>query len=112
MRQAVNNLQSTFTGFGFVGADEVFKVCDQPHPVKVQELIKDCTKGNVDGAMNKLEDLWNYGYSAVDIVTTLFRVVKGIDGMAEYMKLEFIRVSNLFFFRVLTRSLWQKFHHC
>jgi len=94
MRQAVNNLQSTYTGFGMVGPSEVFKVCDQPHPIKVQELIKDCIKGDVEGAMTKLEDLWNYGYSAVDIVTTLFRVVKGMDSLQEYTKLEFIRVSS------------------
>ena len=25
--QALNNLQSTFAGFGFVNADNVFKVC-------------------------------------------------------------------------------------
>jgi len=77
-----------------VGPSEVVKVCDQPHPIKVQELIKDCIKGDVEGAMTKLEDLWNYGYSAVDIVTTLFRVVKGMDSLQEYTKLEFIRVSS------------------
>lgn len=92
MRQAVNNLQSTFSGFNFVGADEVFKVCDQPHPVKVQALILSCVKGDIDNAMSKLEDLWTQGYAAVDIVTTLFRVVKGMDALAEYMKLEFIKV--------------------
>lgn len=99
MRQAVNNLQSTYSGFGFVGASEVFKVCDQPHPLKVQQLIKDCIKTDVDAAMLKLEDLWNYGYSAVDIVSTLFRVVKGMDALQEKLKLEFIRVRiRVFFF--------------
>lgn len=36
LRQALNNLQSTHAGFGFVSADNVFRVCDQPHPVTVQ----------------------------------------------------------------------------
>jgi replication factor C subunit 2/4 len=94
MRQAVNNLQSTYSGFNFVGAEEVFKVCDQPHPVKVQALIKNCIRGDIDEAMTQLEDLWRQGYAAVDIVTTLFRVVKGMEGMAEYMKLQFIKVSS------------------
>lgn len=95
MRQAVNNLQSTFSGFNFVGSEEVFKVCDQPHPVKVQALIKACVRGDIDEAMSKLEDLWRQGYAAVDIVTTLFRVVKGMDALAEYTKLQFIKVSAL-----------------
>ncbi|KAI5475888.1 hypothetical protein MNV49_000721 [Pseudohyphozyma bogoriensis] len=101
MRQAVNNLQSTYSGFNFVGADEVFKVCDQPHPVKVQALIKNCVKGDIDAAMSKLEDLWKQGYSAVDIVSTLFKVVKGMDSMAEYVKLEFIREIGLTHMRIL-----------
>lgn len=93
MRQAVNNLQSTYSGFNFVGPEEVFKVCDQPHPVKLQALITNCVKGEIDGAMEKLEELWKQGYAAVDIVATLFRVVKGMESLAEYTKLEFIRVS-------------------
>ncbi|GAA5970528.1 hypothetical protein JCM11641_007340 [Rhodosporidiobolus odoratus] len=101
MRQAVNNLQSTFSGFSFVGADEVFKVCDQPHPVVVNSLIKDCVKADIDGAMGRLEELWKQGYSAVDIVSTLFRVVKNMDSMQEYVKLEFIREIGFAHMRIL-----------
>ncbi|GAA5823541.1 hypothetical protein JCM11251_000672 [Rhodosporidiobolus azoricus] len=101
MRQAVNNLQSTFSGFSFVGADEVFKVCDQPHPVVVNSLIKECVKGNVEAAMGRLEELWGQGYAAVDIVATLFRVTKGMDSMAEYTKLEFIREIGFAHMRIL-----------
>lgn len=84
MRQAINNLQSTFSGFGFVSGDNVFKVCDQPHPIIVQTIIRECVKSNVEGAMEKLSELWEQGYSAVDIVVTLFRVVKTFD---EYVPL-------------------------
>lgn len=79
MRQAINNLQSTHSGFSFVSADNVFKVCDQPHPIFVQAMIRSCMKGDIDGAMEKLNDLWKQGYSAVDIVVTIFRVVKTFD---------------------------------
>jgi replication factor C subunit 2/4 len=94
MRQAVNNLQSTFSGFDFVSADAVFKVCDQPHPVTIDAMIRSCHKGDIDTAMGKLQDLWDHGYSAVDIVTTLFRVTKTSEALTEYLKLEFIRVSG------------------
>lgn len=79
MRQAINNLQSTFSGFGFVSGDNVFKVCDQPHPVLVQAIIRACHKADVDVAMDKLSELWGQGYSAVDIVVTIFRVLKTFD---------------------------------
>jgi DNA polymerase III delta prime subunit len=36
MRQALNNLQATHAGFGRVDVDNVFKVCDQPHPLVVK----------------------------------------------------------------------------
>lgn len=39
MRQAINNLQSTHSGFGLVNAENVFKVCDQPHPVIVRKTL-------------------------------------------------------------------------
>lgn len=32
------------------------------------------------------------GYSASDIITTLFRVVRNFGGMNEYLKLEYIKV--------------------
>ena len=79
MRQAINNLQSTHSGFGFVSGDNVFKLCDQPHPLIVQEMINFCIEGKIDSAMEKLNDLWENGYSAVDIVVTIFRVVKTHD---------------------------------
>ncbi|KAJ3728112.1 P-loop containing nucleoside triphosphate hydrolase protein [Lentinula guzmanii] len=101
MRQAINNLQSTYSGFGFVSGDNVFKVCDQPHPLIVQEIIKFCTEGKVDSAMDKLTDLWENGYSAVDIVVTIFRVVKTSDSMPEYTKLQYIKEIGFTHMRIL-----------
>lgn len=58
MRQAINNLQSTWSGFGFVSGDNVFRVVDSPHPVKVQAMIKACWEGKVDAALEILNELW------------------------------------------------------
>jgi DNA polymerase III delta prime subunit len=52
MRQAINNLQSTYAGFNFVSGDNVFKVVDSPHPIKVQAMLKACYEGNVDSALD------------------------------------------------------------
>lgn len=91
MRQAVNNLQSCVAGFGFVNGKNVFKVADQPSPVAILALLRSCQKGEIDGALEKLHEVWDKGYSAIDVVTTLFRVVKTMDTMPEYLKLEYIR---------------------
>ena len=101
MRQAINNLQSTWTGQGFVSADNVFKVCDQPHPMLLHELLTACHRGEIDAALDKLDEVWTLGYSALDIVTTLFRVVKTMDELPEPVKLEYIREIGWTHMRVL-----------
>ena len=58
MRQAINNLQSTWAGFGFVNGDNVFKVVDQPHPIKVEAMIKSCYETKIDEALDSLRELW------------------------------------------------------
>lgn len=94
MRQALNNLQATFSGFGFINQENVFRVCDQPHPLLVSNIIRHCLGGNIDEAYQGMKQLYDLGYSATDIITTLFRVVKNYD-MAEFLKLEYIRVRAL-----------------
>ncbi|BFZ54080.1 replication factor C subunit 4 [Savitreella phatthalungensis] len=101
MRQAINNLQSTWAGFGFVNEDNVFKVADQPSPVAIETLLTCCAKGDIDGALEKLREVWAKGYSAVDVVTTLFRVTKGFDVLAEPLKLEYIREIGMTHMTVL-----------
>jgi DNA polymerase III gamma/tau subunit len=95
MRQAINNLQSTFAGFGFVNGDNVFKVVDSPHPIKVQAMIKSCHEQRIDDALTALKELWDLGYSCHDIISTMFKVTKTIDTLSEHAKLEFIKVSIL-----------------
>ena len=93
MRQALNNLQATASGFGLVDAESVFRVCDQPHPLAAGEALKLCAAGAVDDAYAAVAALFEKGYSAGDIIGTLFRVAKGMDAAAlpEALKLEFIR---------------------
>jgi replication factor C subunit 2/4 len=40
MRNAINNLQSTASGFGYISQANVFKVCDQPHPFVVKSVLE------------------------------------------------------------------------
>ncbi|CAI8042985.1 Replication factor C subunit 2 [Geodia barretti] len=90
MRQALNNLQSTYAGFGHVNATNVFKVCDEPHPLLIKEMLNHCISTDIDSAYLILKSLWDKGYSPHDIITNIFRVCK-TQQMAEYLKLEFIK---------------------
>ena len=101
MRQAINNLQSTAAGFGLVSGENVFRVVDSPHPVKVQAVIKACHEGRVEEAVAGVSELWELGYSSHDIVSTMFRVTKSVPGLSEGMRLEFIREIGFAHMRVL-----------
>ena len=101
MRQAINNLQSTFAGFGFVSGENVFRVVDAPHPVKVQAVIKACWETRIESAVEGLTELWDLGYSSHDIVSSMFRVTKTMPGLSEHARLEFIREIGFCHMRVL-----------
>jgi len=91
MRQALNNLQSTYQGFSHVNGENVFKVCDEPHPLLIKQMLDYCVKGDLDEAYKIINHLWNMGYSPDDIIANIFRVVKTHD-MTEYVKLEYIKL--------------------
>ena len=45
-------LQSTFGGYGLINQENVFKVCDQPHPLLVKTIVGDCLSLKIDEAYN------------------------------------------------------------
>ena len=90
MRNALNAMQSTVSGFGHISADNVFKVCDVPHPLKMKQCIEKAREGKFNESLDVVMGLWKSGYAATDIIQTLFRVTKSAD-MPEHIKLEFIR---------------------
>lgn len=94
MRQAINNLQSTHNGFAHINGENVFKVCDEPHPLLIKQMIEYCLEEKLDEAMKILANLWKLGYSAEDIINVIFRVCKTAQ-MAEHLKLEYIKLIGL-----------------
>lgn len=77
-------------------------MCDQPHPLAVAAIVDLCTRGQVDDAFAGVKLLHEKGYSAMDIIGTLFRVVKSFDEkkLPEALKLEFIREIGFCHMRV------------
>jgi len=90
MRQALNNLQATWSGLGAITAENVFKVVDQPHPTLVQAILQNCADGDIIQAGNNMKVLWDNGYAAIDIIGTFFRVAKTME-IPEKKKLSFIK---------------------
>ena len=90
MRQALNNLQSTNNGFGHVNSENVFKVCDEPHPLLVKEMLEHCTQGDISKAYMVMQHLWRMGYAAEDLISNIFRVCKNLP-IDETLKLDFVK---------------------
>lgn len=103
MRQALNNLQSTHAGFGFVSPENVYRVCDSPHPALVEAILLACLRADMEGAQDGLAELCALGYAAVDIIATFFRVAKMMprERLAEPVQLEFIKQIGTVHMRIL-----------
>ncbi|KAH7820810.1 Replication factor C subunit 2, RFC2 [Monocercomonoides exilis] len=91
MRQAINNLQSTFYGFGRVDTESVFKVCDQPHPEIVRRLVEYCLTAQLNNALEIVDYLKGKGFSGMDIVGTLFYLIPRLPFPEEEMKFLLLR---------------------
>jgi len=100
MRIALNNIQSTSNGFGFVNADNLNKVCDQPHPKVAAEFLTCCIEKDIDNAFAKIMFLSDQGYSTIDIIQTVFRVAKTMTVENELTKLNILRQIGLVHMRI------------
>lgn len=100
MRLAINSLQSTFSGFSYISPENVYRVCDQPSPSFVAKAIDFCIEAKFNEAIEILHSLWNQGYSAIDIITTFFKVLKYHE-MNEHCQLQFIKQVGLVHMKIL-----------
>lgn len=91
LRQAINNLQSTYDGFERITKENVFKVCDEPPPDALKSIIKDCLSFNLAPSEDAVLKLIAMGYCTEDLISGIFRVIKSYD-MPEYIKLEYLKL--------------------
>ncbi|KAI5630736.1 ATPase family associated with various cellular activities (AAA) domain-containing protein [Phthorimaea operculella] len=101
LRAALNNLQAVAAGGAgrAVTPDNVFKVCDEPHPMLVRNMLDACAKQDIHAAYKIIAKLCKLGYAAEDIVSNIFRVSKTLDAREE-LRLAFIREIGLTHMRV------------
>jgi replication factor C subunit 2/4 len=91
MRNALNNLQSTHSGFKHVSQETVFKVCDQPHPAVVLDILQACVQSDIYTAQRLMKALYDTGYSTSDIIGTVFKVCTYQLQVPEAAQLELIK---------------------
>lgn len=95
LRNALNALQATHTGFELVNAENVFRVCDQPHPQLVETVLQYTKEGNLMGAQKEMSGLLARGYAPIDVMGTFFKVVQNMpstQGPEGMVQLELLRI--------------------
>ncbi|OEH74300.1 replication factor c [Cyclospora cayetanensis] len=96
MRNALNNLQSTVSGFGLVNKANVEKVCDTPPPEMLRRILQHCTAGDWYGAQSVAQVVLGLGYTPLDVVTTLRGVLRRSDAeLQEHLLLEFLGIVGM-----------------
>jgi replication factor C subunit 2/4 len=83
-----------------VTAVTVFKVCDQPHPGVVLDILRACVNRDAAAAAARMRALHETGYAASDIIATVFRVARTQLRVAEAPQLELIKEIGVTHMRV------------
>ncbi|BAM79482.1 replication factor C subunit 2 [Cyanidioschyzon merolae strain 10D] len=106
MRQALNNAQATWFGFGVITTEHVLRVCDSPSPARLRRFLELCETQKFEQAVGEIEAIWRSGYAASDLVATLFRVARTQAMITEGgergrdLRLEFLREIGLTHMRI------------
>ena len=102
MRYALNNLQATSAGFGVVTKDNVFKVCDQPHPDLMLNVLRACLQAKFTEACSLIDTVYNEGYNLIDIINTLTKIMQTITEIkSEELRLAFLKEATVIKMRTL-----------
>ena len=103
MRYALNNLQATAAGFDKeINRENVFKVCDMPHPEIINSVIKFALKGQFSPACDEVNKVYNEGYNLVDIVHSLTRVIQNTDDIQnDALRLNYLKEASVVKMRTL-----------
>jgi len=101
MRYALNNLQSTVVGFGKVTHDNVYKIVDIPKPEILKQVFDLCLKGDIDRALDNIDELLNDGYNSYDIVNVVTKVVQDSYSIEEELKFEILKIASIVKMKVL-----------
>lgn len=78
LRIALNNMQTVFAAYGGVTHETVYSMFDTPRPQHITGILACCLEGRLDDALADMHKLTTKGYSALDIIASLFRVLRAI----------------------------------
>lgn len=100
MRYALNNLQSTYVGFGNITHENVYKIVDIPKPEIIKAVFDHCLKGDLDSALDTVDSILNDGYNSYDIINVLSKVIQDAS-LEDEFKFDLLKEVSMIKMRVL-----------
>lgn len=96
LRHAVNAMQATHSGYGKITAENVFQVCDQPHPILIERILAACLlQKDLTVAHKEMKRLLNRGFSPEGVMGTFYKVTQSDKGRLfrqEWQQLKVMKV--------------------
>lgn len=110
LRQAINNLQLIYNGYRDITPENVYRLCDIPHPLVIKEIFLACKQKNIREALKLLDNLRKQGYSNSDISISMINTLKNmktdeIDDETKIKYLEDICRTSLIISKGIDKSL-------
>ena len=80
----------------------MFKVCDQPHPDLMINVVRQCIAGCFSAACADIDQVFNEGYNLTDIINTLTKVIQNMNEFKnEELRLGYLKEASIVKMRTL-----------
>lgn len=89
LRTAINNLQTVAIGKNSITLENVSRILNQPENRMIEKLIDCITKHDFNGSYKIVIDFLSQGYSANNIITSLFHHVRNNNSLSDIVKMYF-----------------------
>ena len=93
MRRAINNMEAIYNSFRIITEENVYKLCHQPHPSQLIQLIHSCAGKNIKEAIINYNALKERGFCNSDILQTLVAVLKSVT-IDESLRINYIKIIS------------------
>ena len=91
MRYALNNTQSCIVGFGEVNEENVYKIVELPRPKEIEKIYNFCINKMFVEAINKFNELFDDGYSCLEIISVFNRLIQENDKIDDKIRIILLR---------------------
>ena len=76
--------------FDKVSIDNIYKVCNTPHPDIISKCLEDCINNDISSVLNTVKDIINKGYCINDIIKLFINTIYDYKELSKNKKISII----------------------